>query len=146
MPSPMSSQSESPLLHPQRLKSELPYGAIRPQTTVPERGTNIGKSILIKGQVSGSEPIYIEGQIEGPSLQGAYVNIGRDGTVVSDVEAGEVVVRGKLHGKVTASDRVEIHAGASVVGDVATGRISVEDGAHLQGHIEVQQLAGKPSL
>lgn len=109
--------------------------------------TYIGKSLLIKGEVSGSEPIHVEGRIEGPiSLHGSHMNIGRDGMVVSDVQAGEVIVRGTLHGKLTASDRVEIHSGGSLIGDVAARRISIEDGAYFQGSIDMRRPDPKSHL
>ena len=104
----------------------------------------IGKSLLIKGEVSGSEPLYIEGRIEGSiSLPGAHVSIGREGVVASNVQAGEVIVRGTLHGNLTAGDRVEIHRDGCVIGQVVTRRISIQDGAHLQGSIEVVGLDPK---
>jgi cytoskeletal protein CcmA (bactofilin family) len=104
------------------------------------RSTYIGKSLLIKGEVSGSEPIHVEGRIEGSiSLPGGHINVGRDAVVGSDVHAGEVIVRGTLHGKLTASERVEVHSGASLIGDVAAERISIEDGASFQGRIDMRR-------
>lgn len=103
----------------------------------PNGGTYIGKSLLIKGEVSGSEPLHIEGRIEGSiSLPGGHVCIGRDGVAAASVEAAEVVVRGKLQGKLTASGRLELHNGASVVGEMAAPRVRIEDGAQLQGKID----------
>jgi cytoskeletal protein CcmA (bactofilin family) len=107
-------------------------------TTSNGETTYIGKSLLIKGEVSGSEPIHVEGRIEGLiSFPGNHIDIGRNAVVGSDVHAGEVIVRGRLQGKLTASDRVEIHNGGSLVGDVVAGRISVEDGACFQGSIDM---------
>jgi len=98
----------------------------------------IGKSLLIKGEVSGSEPIHIEGRIEGSiSLPGGHVSVGREGVVTSSVHAGEVIIRGTLQGNVTASDRVEIHRGGNLIGKVVTQRISIQDGAAMQGTIEM---------
>jgi cytoskeletal protein CcmA (bactofilin family) len=100
-------------------------------------GTHIGRSLLIKGEVSGSEPLHLEGRIEGSiSLPGCHVCIGREGVAAASVEAAEVVVRGKLQGKLTASDRLELHNGASVFGEMAAPRIRIEDGAQLQGKID----------
>jgi cytoskeletal protein CcmA (bactofilin family) len=107
----------------------------------------IGKSLLIKGEVSGSEPIHIEGRVEGSiSLPGGHVSVGREGVVTSSVQAGEVIVRGTLRGNVTASDRVEIHRGGNLVGKVVTRRISIEDGAQMQGTIEMVQPDPKGHL
>ncbi len=98
----------------------------------------IGKSLLIKGEVSGSEPIHIEGRIEGSiSLPGGHVSVGREGVVTSSVHAGEVIIRGTLQGNITASDRVEIHRGGNVIGEVVTQRISIEDGAQMKGTIKM---------
>ena len=86
-----------------------------------ERITYIGKTLVIKGEVSGSEPIHIEGKIEGPiSLRDSHINVGRDAVVSSDVQAGEVIVRGTLDGNVTARDRVEVHSGGSLTGETLT--------------------------
>jgi cytoskeletal protein CcmA (bactofilin family) len=112
-----------------------------------EPSTYIGKSLLIMGEVSGSEPIHIEGRVEGViSLPGSHISIGRDGMVLSTVQAGEVVVRGTLRGKLTASDRVEIHSGGSLIGDVAAARISIEDGAYFQGSIDMRRPDPKAHL
>jgi len=107
----------------------------------PNGGTYVGKTLLIKGEVSGSEPLYIEGRVEGSiMLPGSQVCIGRDGAAAANVEAAEVVVRGKLLGKLKASGRLELHNGSSVVGEMAAPRISIEDGAQLQGTIDMPQL------
>jgi len=107
----------------------------------------IGKSLLIKGEVSGSEPIHIEGRVEGSiSLPGGHVSIGRAGVVVSSVQAGEIIVRGTLQGNVKASDRVEIYRGGTLIGQVITQRISIEDGAEMQGSIEMVRPDPKAHL
>jgi len=106
----------------------------------PNGGTYIGKSLLIKGEVSGSEPLHIEGRVEGSiSLPSSHVCIGRDGVAAASVTASEVVVRGKLQGKLRASGRLELHNGASVTGEMAAPRISIEDGAQLQGKIDMHR-------
>jgi cytoskeletal protein CcmA (bactofilin family) len=112
-----------------------------------EGSTYIGKSLVIKGEVSGSEPIHIEGRIEGPiSLRDAHLNIGRDAIVTSNVQAGEVIVRGTLHGNVTAVDRVEVHSGGSLMGNVAAGRVTIESGAYCKGSIDMRRPDPKPHL
>lgn len=105
-----------------------------------EGSTYIGKSLVIKGEVSGSEAVHIEGRVEGPiSLRDAHVNIGRDAVVMSNVEAGEVIVRGTLNGNVTARDRVEVHSGGSLMGNVAAGRVTIEVGAFCKGNIDMRR-------
>ena len=104
------------------------------------RTTIFGKSLVIKGEVSGSEPLQIEGRVEGSiAFSRNHVSISRDAVVAANIIAQEVVVRGTLKGNLTISDRVEIHGGGSVVGDVAARRISIEEGAHFQGSIDMQR-------
>jgi len=115
----------------------------------PNGGTYLGKSLLIKGEVSGSEPLHIDGRVEGSILMpGGHVCIGRGGAAAANVEAAEVVVHGKLQGKLKASGRLELHNGASVVGEMAAPRINIEDGAQLQGRIDMPQLdpASQPQV
>ena len=112
-----------------------------------ERITYIGKSLVIKGEISGSEPIHIEGKIDGPiSLRDCHVNVGRDAVVNSDVQAGEVIIRGNLDGNVTATDRVEVHSGGSLTGHVCAGRISIEYGAYYHGKVDMRQPDPKVQL
>ena len=111
----------------------------------------IGKSIVIKGEVSGSDPIYVYGQINGTIRAPEHrVTIGKEGRVKADIAAREVVVMGDVCGNLTGGERVEIRCEGSLMGDVATQRIFVEDGAVLQGSIDVQQVAkaemAKPHL
>jgi cytoskeletal protein CcmA (bactofilin family) len=106
----------------------------------------IGKSLVIKGEVSGSESLYIDGKIEGTiSLPGNRVTVGRNGQVAANIQAREVVVLGKVRGNVTASDRVDIRSEGSLTGDVAAARISIEDGAFFKGGIDIRKPGdGKP--
>lgn len=100
--------------------------------------TFIGKSLMIKGQVSGSEAFHVDGRIEGTiSLPDKCLVIGRSATIIADIVAGEVTVCGELRGKVTAQDRVELRNHASVLGDVLAKRISIEDGAVFKGTIDM---------
>ena len=111
------------------------------------RTTIIGKTLVIKGEVSGAEPLQIEGRLEGSiAFSGNYVSISRDAVVSANVIAQEVAIRGMLRGNLTISDRVEIHSGGSLVGDIAARRISIEDGAHCQGRIDMQRPDPKEHL
>jgi cytoskeletal protein CcmA (bactofilin family) len=104
----------------------------------------IGKSVVIKGELSGSEDLYVDGQVEGSiSLKGNSLTVGPNGQVKASVEAKGLVVQGKLEGNVHASDRVELHKSAVVTGDIATQRISIEEGAYLKGKIDIQGRADK---
>lgn len=100
----------------------------------------IGKSLVIKGEVSGSESLYIDGKIEGTiNLSGNRVTVGRNGQVSANITAREIVVLGKVRGNMTASDRVDIRSEGSLTGDVAAQRISIEDGAFFKGGIDIRK-------
>ncbi len=122
-------------------------GTVRPttgstaSTAVPtgEQAT-IGKSLIVKGEVSGSESLYIDGKVEGAiNLPGNRVTVGRNGQVAANITAREVVVLGKVRGNVQASDRVDIRSEGSLTGDVAAARISIEDGAYFKGGIDIRK-------
>jgi len=100
----------------------------------------IGKSLVIKGEVSGSESLYIDGRVEGSiSLPGNRLTVGRNGVVTANVSAREIVVIGKVRGNLNATDRVDIRNEGSLTGDVVAQRISIEDGAFFKGGIDIQK-------
>lgn len=104
----------------------------------PIEQATIGRSIVIKGEVSGSEPLYIDGRIEGTlTLKDHRVTVGRNGVVQANISAKEVVIMGKVTGNVECSDRVDIRSEGSLTGDVHSRRISVEDGAMLRGSVQL---------
>jgi len=108
-------------------------------TTAPIEQATIGRSLVIKGEVSGAEALYIDGRIEGKiTLTDHRVTIGRNGSVQADITAREVVVMGKVTGNIECTDRVDIRSEGVVNGNVSTIRISVEDGAVLKGGIQVK--------
>ncbi|MGA2858959.1 MAG: polymer-forming cytoskeletal protein [Candidatus Sulfotelmatobacter sp.] len=125
------------------LKSAIP--ASNPNTfnqvktvTAPVDQATIGRTLVIKGEVTGSEALYIDGRIEGKIIMPeSRVTIGRNGKVDASIHAREVVIMGKVNGNIECSDRVDIRAEGSVSGDISTARISVEDGAALKGGIQV---------
>jgi cytoskeletal protein CcmA (bactofilin family) len=104
----------------------------------------IGKSVVIKGELSGSEDLYVDGQVEGSiALKNHSLTVGPNGQVKASVEAKGIVVQGKLEGNVQASDRVELRKSAVVTGDISTQRISIEEGAYLKGKVDIQGKAEK---
>jgi cytoskeletal protein CcmA (bactofilin family) len=110
-----------------------------PNTATGEQAT-IGKSLVIKGEVTGSESLYIDGKVEGSiGLPGNRVTVGRNGQVAANITAREIVVLGKVRGNVTASDRVDIRSEGSLTGDVTAQRISIEDGAFFKGGIDIRK-------
>jgi cytoskeletal protein CcmA (bactofilin family) len=107
--------------------------------TAPVDQATIGRTLVIKGEITGSEALYIDGRIEGKIIMPeSRVTIGRNGKVDASIQAKEVVVMGKVNGNIECSDRVDIRAEGAVSGDISTVRISVEDGAALKGGITVR--------
>ncbi|HZU44264.1 MAG TPA: polymer-forming cytoskeletal protein [Terriglobales bacterium] len=101
---------------------------------------HIGKSVFIKGELSGSEDLYVDGEVEGTiELRGHSLTVGPNGRVRAHVHARNVVVQGKVTGNIQASERVDLRASANVTGDITTARIAVEDGAFFKGGIDVQR-------
>ena len=125
-------------------KSNVPASNPNPYTpvktvTAPVDQATIGRTLVIKGEISGSEALYIDGCIEGKiNMPDSRVTIGRNGKVDASIQAREVVVMGKVTGNIECSDRVDIRSEGSVNGDISTVRISVEDGAALKGGIQVR--------
>ncbi|MEO8735379.1 MAG: polymer-forming cytoskeletal protein [Edaphobacter sp.] len=119
-------------------------GSATPASAVPtgEQAT-IGKSLIVKGELSGSESLYIDGKVEGAiNLPGNRVTVGRNGQVAANIVAREVVVLGKVRGNCQASDRVDIRSEGSLTGDVIAARISIEDGAFFKGGIDIRKPGG----
>jgi cytoskeletal protein CcmA (bactofilin family) len=125
------------------LKSAMPASnpnAFPPVKTVtaPVDQATIGRTVVIKGEITGSEPIYIDGRVEGKIIMPeSRVTIGRNGKVEASIQARELVIMGKVTGNLECADRVDIRAEGSVSGDISTTRITVEDGAALKGGIQV---------
>ena len=110
----------------------------------PSRGSvaHIGKSVVVKGELSGSEDLFIDGQVEGTiELREHGLTIGPHGRVQANVTAKEVVLHGTLKGNVRAVDRVEIRKSGSLVGDVVAARVMIEDGASIKGSVDIQKPA-----
>jgi cytoskeletal protein CcmA (bactofilin family) len=126
--------------------SSINSGSYTPSKTVtsPVEQATIGRSLVIKGEVSGAESLYIDGRIEGSvNLTDNRITIGRNGTVAANIVAREVVIMGKVHGNIQCSDRLDIRSEGSLTGDVVTPRISVEDGAMIKGSVQVRTADGK---
>jgi cytoskeletal protein CcmA (bactofilin family) len=124
--------------------SEPVPAAPRPVATSTADQATIGKSLVIKGEVTGSESLYIDGRVEGSiNLSGNRVTVGRNGVVSANINAREIVVLGKVRGNLTASDRVDIRSDGSLTGDVVAARISIEDGAFFKGGIDIRKAGQK---
>jgi len=124
--------------------SEPAAPAPRPVAASTADQATIGKSLVIKGEVTGSESLYIDGRVEGSiNLAGNRVTVGRNGVVSANINAREIVVLGKVRGNLTASDRVDIRSDGSLTGDVVAARISIEDGAFFKGGIDIRKAGQK---
>jgi cytoskeletal protein CcmA (bactofilin family) len=122
--------------------ASIPRPVATTTTSTSDQAT-IGKSLVIKGEVTGSESLYIDGRVEGSiNLSGNRVTIGRNGVVAANISAREIVVLGKVRGNLTASDRVDIRSDGSLTGDVVAARISIEDGAFFKGGIDIRKAGG----
>jgi cytoskeletal protein CcmA (bactofilin family) len=109
--------------------------------------TLIGKSVVIKGELSCGEDLYIDGQVEGTiDPKGNRLTIGPNGRVKANINACAVVVHGKLEGSIQASDRVDLKRSAVVTGDIATQRISIDEGAYFKGGVNIQKEAPKKEV
>jgi cytoskeletal protein CcmA (bactofilin family) len=130
---------------PAMMASEPAAGPRPVATTTTADQATIGKSLVIKGEVTGSESLYIDGRVEGSiNLSGNRVTVGRNGVVAANINAREIVVLGKVRGNLTASDRVDIRSDGSLTGDVVAARISIEDGAYFKGGIDIRK-GGQPT-
>jgi cytoskeletal protein CcmA (bactofilin family) len=104
---------------------------------------HIGKSVVIKGELSGSEDLYLDGEVEGTiELSGNSLTIGPNGRVRAHTHAKDVIVHGKVNGNMRA-DRVELKKSSLVTGDIITKRIVIEDGAFFKGGIDIQREQAK---
>ena len=112
--------------------------------TSPIEQATIGRTVVIKGEVSGNESLYIDGRVEGSvTFKDHRVTVGRNGVVQANISAREVVIMGKVTGNVECSDRVDIRSEGTLTGDVVSARISVEDGAMLRGSVQLNPTEQK---
>ena len=102
---------------------------------------HIGKSVIVKGELTGSEDLYVDGQVEGSiDLQGNNLTVGPNGQIRANVNAKGVIVQGKLEGNIHATERVDFRKSAIAVGDIITQRVAIEEGAYFKGKVDI----GKP--
>jgi cytoskeletal protein CcmA (bactofilin family) len=132
-PAPVAPQATAP----------KPAGDVRPQ--IERDKVNIGKSVVIKGELSGSEDLTIEGNVEGKiELRDNILTIGPNGKIRAEVFAKAVVVLGEVVGNVTASEKVDIRDNGSVDGDITSPRVAIAEGAHFRGSVDMQRAGAKP--
>jgi cytoskeletal protein CcmA (bactofilin family) len=116
------------------------------QTSAHKPTACVSQGIKIKGEVRGSEDLFIDGLVEGTiTLENSGVTVGPNGTVKADIVAREVTLRGVAEGKFTAEESIQIWHTARVHGDLKSQRISIEDGAELRGKVEAGKVSNKIS-
>ena len=135
-PSPASSFSPAAVSAPS-LSSALP--------TSSRAAACISQGIKIKGELSGNEDLFVDGVVEGKLTltTNSCLTVGPNGHVKADVSAREVIVRGKIEGKVTGRDKVQLWSTGQVIGEVQTDRLAIEDGALLRGRVEAGRQPSK---
>lgn len=105
----------------------------------------IGKGMILKGEISGTEPLFIDGSVKGSiNLPGSLVTVGPNGQVTASIAARNVLVLGKVIGNIVASNRLDIRAQGSVTGDVIAARMSIEDGAFVKGRVTLKKAETEP--
>jgi cytoskeletal protein CcmA (bactofilin family) len=109
-----------------------------------EGSTVIGKSVVVRGDISGQEDLYLDCDIEGTiTLSDNRLTIGPEARIVADVTVRDLVVFGKLTGNVHATGRVDLRQSASLTGDIIAGRLSIEESAMLKGKVELKPGTGQ---
>jgi cytoskeletal protein CcmA (bactofilin family) len=144
---PSQSAPSTPSFTPEPVRPSTPAPAVdaahRAPVSAGDQAT-IGKGLLVKGEITGSESLFIDGKVEGSiNLPGNRVTVGRNGQVSASIAAREIVILGKVRGNVSASDRVDIRAEGALTGDVIAARISIEDGAFFKGGIDIKKPDAK---
>lgn len=131
VPPPVAAAPSVPVPHKETPKASDPYRA--------DVG-HIGKSVQIKGELTGSEDLYLDGSIEGTvDLRDHSLIIGPNGKIKAAITARDLVVHGRVEGNVTATGRVELRKSCTLIGDVSTQRIVIEDGAFFKGAIDIKE-------
>ncbi len=103
---------------------------------------SIGKSLQVRGEVRGSEDLVIDGFVEGTiSLAGSRLTVGPNAKVQANVSARDVIIQGTLNGNITATGRVELRSGATLIGDIQASRLSIEENAGFSGKVDLVQTA-----
>jgi cytoskeletal protein CcmA (bactofilin family) len=104
----------------------------------------IGKTVVIRGEVKGSEDLIVDGRVEGTvNLSESRLTIGPNANVAADLSAKDVLILGQVKGNVVASGRVELRAGCQVEGDIRALRLAVEDNAVFRGKVDLTQSVSK---
>ena len=124
---------------PDQFRQVRPGNTAKSSVSAVSAQSMIGKSIVVKGEITGSESVHIEGTVEGTiALPGDRVTVGPSGRVSADIAAQDIVVQGELTGSCDAGDILYVRRDGSLCGDIVATRISVEDGAYLTGTVDIR--------
>ena len=142
---PASGQPAAPPAPPAPATAGAPAPRAEASQNRERDNVNIGKSVVIKGELNGSEDLTIEGHVEGTiQLRDHVRTIGANGRIKAQVFAKSVIVLGEVTGNVTASDKVDIRDAGSVDGDIIAPRVAIAEGAHFRGSVDMQRKGGQP--
>ena len=137
-PGPSTPALSKDLHPPEPAKTSAPFRT--------EVAAHIGKSVVVKGELSGSEDLYLDGEVEGTiELRDHTLVVGPNGRIRAHISAREVILHGKAEGNVSGSERVELKKSCVLVGDISTQRIVIEDGAFFKGSVDLHREA-KPEV
>jgi cytoskeletal protein CcmA (bactofilin family) len=140
-------EAEGGPVKPQSGFGGMPQGrSDSPRVTAPVGGpAHLGRSVMIKGELTGSEDLYVDGTLEGTiQLPGSNLTVGPNGRVRAGIHARGVIIEGKVDGDIEASERVELRKTAVLMGSIVTQRVVIEDGAYFKGGVDVKKAAPAP--
>src|SRR5271166_5460506 len=124
--------------------AEIRLHFVRSEVPQSNETAKIGKSVMTKGELSGGQDLFVDGEVQGSiEIPGRSLTVGPNGHVRANIQAGNVILYGRVQGDIRATNRVELRKSTSVCGDISTKRISIEDGAYFKGTIDI--LATEPA-
>lgn len=126
--------------NPPKVETSMPE-SIRRDTSGSSQGqvqATIGRSIVLKGELSANEDLVIDGQFEGTvNLQDHCLTVGANGKIKAEIQARQVVICGAVNGNVSAREKVEVRRTGNVTGDLKSASVSIEEGAYFKGSIDI---------
>jgi len=144
-PQAVPEASAPPIAAPAAVVPSVPAPSSFALPVSPRAAACISQGIRIKGEVTGNEDLFVDGLVEGKLnlTANCCLTVGPNGTVKADLNAREIIVRGKVEGRVTARDKLQVWSTGQITGEVQTGRLAIEDGALLRGKVEAGKVPAK---
>jgi cytoskeletal protein CcmA (bactofilin family) len=139
-PKPVNGQQATPAMPTYEPPPAVPSPTPQPESRqIVRDAVNIGKSVVIKGELNASEDLTIEGHVTGMiDLRNSILTIGANGNIKAEVLAKSVIVLGTVTGNITASEKIDIRDGGTVEGDLVSPRVGISEGAHFRGSVDMQ--------